>query len=49
LRQAKLTIEQAVKNLEVAESDGGKLGLLTQQQSLAEANLNQLRAAVADP
>jgi len=46
--QAKLTVDQAARNLEEAESDGGKLALLTQQLSIAEAKLSQLRAAAKD-
>ncbi|MGV3483158.1 MAG: HlyD family efflux transporter periplasmic adaptor subunit [Planctomycetaceae bacterium] len=48
LRQSMLAVDQAVKDLEEAESDGGKLALLEQQLSIAEAKLNQLRAAAGD-
>lgn len=48
LRQSMLAVDQAVKNLEEAESGGGRLALLAQQLSIAEAKLNQLRAAAGD-
>jgi len=48
LQQSKLAVEQAVRNLEEAESGGGKLALLAQQLSIAEAKLKQLRAAATD-
>ncbi len=48
LRQAVLAVDQGVKNLERAESGGGKLALLAQQLAIAEAKLTQLRAASSD-
>ncbi len=48
LRQAKRTLDQSVKNLAQAKSDGGKLGLLAQQVALAESKLKQLRTAAAE-
>ncbi len=48
LRQSKQTIDQAVQSLEEAESGGGKLALLAQQLSIAEAKLKQLRNASGD-
>lgn len=48
LRQSMLAVDQAVKNLEEAESEGGKLALLAQQLAIAEAKLDQLRAAAGD-
>lgn len=48
LQQSKLAVEQAVRNLEEAESGGGKLALLAQQLSIAEAKLKQLRVAATD-
>lgn len=48
LRQSKQSIDQAVKSLEEAESGGGKMSLLAQQLSIAEAKLDQLRTASSD-
>jgi HlyD family secretion protein len=48
LRQSRLAVDQAVKNLEEAEAGGGKLSLLAQQLSIAESKLNQLRNAASD-
>jgi len=48
LRQSKQSIDQAVKSFEEAESGGGKMSLLAQQLSIAEAKLNQLRTASSD-
>lgn len=48
LRQSRLAVDQAVKNLEEAEAGGGKLSLLAQQLSIAETKLSQLRTAASD-
>ena len=49
LQQAKSQVQQAVKNLSTAEAEGGRLNLLSQQLTLAENKLKQLKAAVAEP
>ncbi len=49
LQQAKSQVQQAVKNLATAEAEGGRLNLLSQQLTLAENKLRQLKAAVAEP
>ncbi len=49
LQQAKSQVQQAVKNLATAEAEGGRLNLLSQQLTLAENKLKQLKAAMTEP
>jgi len=48
LQQSKLQLEQASGNLAESEANGGRLGLLAQELTIADAKLKQLKAASSD-